>query len=167
MIRYVVVSTNPQRLDRMHAIVPKFEVFKGTTGPDPRKAYPEYIPKTYQRLAARAVQKKWDRKTIVLQDDVWIPQGGGFEAMLEEYPAELLVLGRTDSTGLICPLAFAASPMVWLKLSTAWDGKKRICVAWRPVVDRHGQVLNLAKPMGGPPSVAGGTGRNAPCINCP
>lgn len=167
MLHYVVINTNPKRLERMQAIVPRFEVFKGTTGPDPKKAYTEYIPKTYQRLADHALKKKWDRKTIVLQDDVWIPQGEGLEAMLDEYPSELLVLGRTDSTGLICPLAFAANSMIWQKLAVAWDGKRRICTAWRPIVDRHGLVLDIVKPMSGPPSVALGTGRNAPCVNCP
>lgn len=164
MIRFVVVNTNPLRMERMLKFLPTAEVFQGTSGPYPNKRYAEYIPQTYQRLAQHAIEQKWGRETVVLQDDVWMPHGPGFEAMNASFDAALVVYGRTDSTGLICPLSFSATPKIWLELSKVWDGTTRICDAWRPIVDTYGLVLDLVKAMGGPPSV---TGRNAPCINCP
>lgn len=157
MIRVVVVSVDPGRVVTMERIYPKLEVFEGVTGCGPLDFRQQCIPKTYQKLAAHAVKQGWGRETVVVQDDVLLSHGPGLDLYNASFDTELLIFGKTETSGKVAPKAFSASPEMWVRLKKVWDGKGRIVPAWMPLVKKHGLVLDVTKDLGG---------RYAPCAGC-
>lgn len=147
MTRFVVMSVDASRLRNMRKLLPDFEVFEGTTGCTSLDFRQICIPDTYRRLAELAVAEQWDRDTVVLMDDVWIPNGPGFDRWQHSYDTSLLVFGQTMADGYIDPRAFSATTDLWMLLSAVWRGEGRIWADWDPVVKEHGLVLDLTRFM--------------------
>lgn len=149
-MRYVAVSIDQHRIDILRRILPDVEVFEGTRGCDLYNFRQVCIPDAYHRLGQWALAEGLGRETIVMQDDVWIPHGPGFDDWISEWAeVPLLILGQTESTGNVAPKAFSATPEIWLLLADAWDGTGRIIPAWMPIVEQYGTVLNVCRGLGG------------------
>lgn len=148
MTRFFVISVDPSRLRNVSKFIPDFQVFEGTTGCSSLNFRQVCIPDTYKRLAEQAVAEQWDRDTVVMMDDVWIPHGPGFDRWQHEHDTSLLVFGQTMSNGYIDPRAFSATPQLWGLLSSVWQGEGRIWADWDPVVKTQGMVLDLTRFIG-------------------
>lgn len=118
------------------------EVFEATGGCTNLDYRDICIPETYRRLAIWAVDEGLSRDDIVMQDDVWGPNGGGLEGYNLSYETMLLVYGTTESTGLVVPKMFSADETIWQALTEVWTGEGRIGPAWMPLVEEYGIVLN-------------------------
>ena len=158
MMRIIVISVNPTRLQTMRRIFPTLELFEGTSGCDKENYREVCIPQTYHRLEEKAVAENWGRETIIFQDDVLLSLGPGLESYNNRFDIELLIYGTTEKDGTVAPKGFSASQMVHGLLAEAWDGTGRIIPAWMPIVSQYGLVLDVLRNLGG---------RNAPCSNCP
>lgn len=143
----------------MRRIYPSVEKFEGVAGCGPDDYRWRCIPKSYQRLATQAVRQKWGRETVVLQDDVLIPQGAGLDSYNAKLDSPFLIYGQTEPDGQVAPKAFSATPEMWAELGKVWDGKQRIIPAWMPLVETYGLVLDVVRDLGL-------VGRNAPCRSC-
>lgn len=99
---------------------------------------PYPIPISYAYLAHQAVDEGWGLDTVVVQDDVRFT-----EDPLPESSASLVVYGQGDAKH-VCPRAFAATPDIWEQLAGVWKGGP-VCLTWRPVVRKHGAVLNVTR----------------------
>lgn len=94
---------------------------------------------TYADLAAYAVSEMWDKSVVVVQDDVRFTVDP-----LPTPPQELVVYGQTVGD-IVCPRAFAASSKLWAKLAERWNGRRRVCGAWMPLVQRYAVVLDVTE----------------------
>lgn len=149
-MRYIAVSIDVTRQARMRRILPALEIFPGTEGCDADNYRLICIPDAYRRLADWAVGEGLDREAIVMQDDVWIPHGSGFDMWFAEYDQfPLLILGHTEPDGGVAPKAFSATPEIWSMLGEVWDGTSRIIPAWMPIVEEYGEVLDVTRGLGG------------------
>lgn len=149
-MRYVAVSIEPSRIDKLRWLLPDLEVFEGTRGCDLYNFRQVCIPDAYHRLGQWAVSEGLDRESIIMQDDVWIPHGPGFDGWIAEWAeVPFLILGQTESNGGVAPKAFSATPEVWQLLARVWDGERRIIPAWMPIVEEYGEVLNVTRGLGG------------------
>jgi hypothetical protein len=94
-----------------------------------------------QLMATAAVAEDWGHDVVVIQDDI------RFGRTVPPPTAPLTVYGTLspsqDGLGHICPRAFTATAEMWQMLLTVLDGETKVCTAWRPIVDEHGQVLNV------------------------
>lgn len=149
-MRHIAISINGARVDRLRRFLPLIEVFPGTEGCTKADYRQVCIPNAYYRFEAWAVSEGIGIETIVMQDDVWLPHGPGFEDMHYSYPSNLIIYGKTESSGIVVPKAFAATPAVHLLLKDVWTGEGRIGPAWMPVVEEYGLVLDVTAEMGGP-----------------
>jgi hypothetical protein len=152
-MRFITLSVNAARVDRLRRFLPDIEVFAGTEGCDRSNYRTVCIPDSYYRFEQWAVAEGIGLETVVMQDDVWIPHGGGFEDMHYSYPSNLIIYGRTEPDGTVVPKAFSATPAVHLLLADVWTGEGRIGPAWMPLVEEYGLVLDVTQDMGGPSSV--------------
>lgn len=148
-MRYVAVSIDQSRIDKLRWIIPDVEVFEGTRGCDLYNYRQVCIPNTYHRLGEWAVSEGIGRETVVMQDDVWIPHGPGFDNWISEWDAEpFIILGQTEPNGQVAPKAFLAEQFIWRKLAQVWDGEGRIIPAWMPIVEEYGMVLDVTRGLG-------------------
>lgn len=141
-MRLITISLDPSRVRRQRRVYPTLEVFEASGGCTSLDYRDMCIPETYRRLALWALAEKLDRDDIVMQDDVWGPNGPGFEGYNLSFDTPLLVYGNTEASGLIVPKMFSAMGWIWQMLSEVWTGEGRISPAWRPIVDEYGMVLN-------------------------
>jgi len=148
MLRLVTISLNPGRVRIQRRIFPTLEVFEATGGCTNLDYRQVCIPETYRRLALWGVEEGLDRKTVVMQDDVWMPHGGGLEGYVDSFDTPLLVFGTTEADGVVVPKAFSASPEIWQALTAVWDGETRIGPAWMPLIEQYGTVLNVTRNIG-------------------
>ncbi len=146
-MRYIALSVRLDRFRRLQRLIPTVERFEGVSGCGPRDYRQDCIPKSYDILSDWAVEQKLDKGTIVMQDDVWLPHGPGFDAWVEEFTEPLVVFGRTENTGIVVPKAFCATPTIWKLLAKKWNGKGRIGPAWMPTVEKHGLVLDVTRQL--------------------
>lgn len=145
MTRFIVISVDAGRLYNMRRLLPQFEVFTGTSGCTQHDYRQVCIPDTYKRLAEWAVEDGLGRESVVLMDDVWIPNGPGFDGWQRSFDVPLLILGHDMDEGFVDPRAFSATPEIWVELSKVWRGEGRIWRDWDPVVKEYGMNLNLTK----------------------
>lgn len=149
-MRFVSISLDPSRIRVQRKVVPDLEVFEATGGCNNLDYRKVCIPKTYHRLGEWALAEGLGRETIVMQDDVWVPHGPGFDHWISEWAeVPLLILGQTEKSGAVAPKAFSATPEIWSLLAGVWTGEGRIIPAWMPIVEEHGTVLNVCQSMGG------------------
>jgi hypothetical protein len=148
-LRYISLSIDRARVHRQRRIWRDLEIFTGVTGCDPYNYRQVCIPQAYRNLSQWAVGEGLGRETIVMQDDVWLPHGPGFDRWFAQYSAPLVVLGHTESNGGVAPKAFAADPEIWVMLSEVWTGEGRIIPAWMPIVSEYGLVLDVTRGLGG------------------
>lgn len=147
-MRIITISLDPSRVRIQRKIWPTLEVFEATGGCTNLNYRDVCIPETYRRLALWALEENLGRDDIVMQDDVWGPNGPGFEAYNASFPTALLVYGRTEKTGLVVPKMFSAQGWVWQMLSEVWTGEGRISPAWAPIVEEYGMVLDETRNIG-------------------
>lgn len=141
-MRIISVSLDPSRIRIQRKVFPDLEVFEATGGCTSLDFRQVCIPETYRRLAIWAVEVGLSRDDIVLQDDVWGPNGDGLEGYNASYDTPLLIYGATERTGLVVPKMFSAAPYIWEALTEVWTGEGRIGPAWMPLVESVGLVLN-------------------------
>lgn len=148
-MRIVSVSLDPSRIRIQRKLFPNLEVFEATGGCTSLDFRQVCIPKTYHRLGQWALSEGLGRETLVMQDDVWSPNGPGFDGWISEWAAmPLLILGQTEPSGQVAPKAFSASPEIWVRLAEVWDGEGRIIPAWMPIVEEYGMVLDVCRRLG-------------------
>lgn len=155
----VVISIDPTRLNTMRRIFPTLRHFQGVNGCDQDNYRTVCIPRTYHRLGQTALIERWDRETIIFQDDVLLSMGRGLEEHNARFHVPLLIYGQTESDRRVAPKAFSADRDIWHRLAGVWDGTGPVVGAWQPIVQEYGLVLDLTKDIA--PS-----GRNAPCAGC-
>lgn len=156
----VVISIDPTRLQTMRRIFPALRHFEGVNGCGSDNYRTVCIPKTYHRLGQTALAERWDRETVVFQDDIVLSLGAGLERHNARFDVPLLIYGQTESDRRVAPKAFSANRNIWRKLAEVWDGTGPIVGAWQPIVQEYGLVLDLVK------EIAPAYGRNAPCRGC-
>lgn len=144
-MRLVTISLDPSRVRRQRRVFPTLEVFEATGGCTNLDYRDECIPETYRRLAIWAVGEALGRDDIVMQDDVWGPNGGGLAGYNLSFDTPLLVYGNTESTGLVVPKMFSAALEIWELLKEVWTGEGRIGPAWQPIVEEYGLVLDVTR----------------------
>jgi hypothetical protein len=70
-----------------------------------------------------------------MQDDVT------FKNLFFPLDLPLLVYGQ-GRPGHVCPRMFSATPLGWEALDQVMDGVTKVCVAWTPLVEACGRLLN-------------------------
>lgn len=146
-MRYVALSIRPDRIVKLRRFIPEVEVFPGVEGCGPSDYRQNCIPLSYRNAAATGKTEGWGRDVIFMQDDVWIPHGPGFDDWINSYTQPLVVLGKTESTGIVIPKAFTAAFPIWGMLADVWTGEGRIGPAWMSVVEEWGVVLDVTQQL--------------------
>lgn len=150
-MRHIVVSIDRGRTDKLRRMYRGLEIFPGVDGcsDDPEDYRKVCIPQAYRNVTEWAVSEGLGREAIVMQDDVWMPNGPGFDKWQAKYETPLLIFGQTEPDGGVAPKAFAASPEIWQLLAEVWDGEGRIIPAWMPIVKKYGKVLDVTRDLDG------------------
>lgn len=151
-MRYVTISIDQLRAQQQRRMWPDLEVFPGVTGCGPDDYRVNCIPQAYRNVARSAVEEGWGRETIVMQDDVWMPHGPGFDLWNRPFWNPLVVYGQREHDGRVAPKAFSATPEIWLQLQQVWNGTDRVIPSWQPIVEEHGLVLDVTRNIGWPAS---------------
>lgn len=147
-MRLVTISLDPSRVRKQRKVYPDLEVFEATGGCTNVDFRQVCIPETYRRLAVWAVEEGLGRSDIVMQDDVWGPNGDGLDGYNRSFDTSLLIYGTTEVSGMVAPKMFSASPEVWQLLTEVWTGEGRIIPAWTPIVEEYGLVLDVCRNIG-------------------
>lgn len=149
-MRLIAISISPSRIYKLQNIYRQtVEVFPGTEGCTAENYRDVCIPDAHHRQAQAAVAERLGLETVVMQDDVLLPTGGDIlDRTVADADSELIVFGQTESTGIVVPKAWTATPRIWKLIAAVWTGVGKVGPAWMPIVESEGVVLDITRNIG-------------------